>query len=237
MIIWGKDMKMELVRPTIKNGTDIPVNIFKGANLVQECATIKAAAMWLKKDTNSEKISWSPINKGIWFNESYSVNGVTYFFTTAEEAVTRKLAEFKEINKSTAKIRYYTSWNESQTKIIYQATKHTEDLMEILEEALLDSDLVQMIAEKPVPAHKRRYGEMIYYLSAKPKRKLLSSAPRREKNHIHIVLFSHLSREILDKNNFALGNYKDPTPDIKIQSKEEIHKFVQLIKNHLQKTK
>lgn len=228
---------MELVRPTIKNGIDIPVNIFRGADLVQECPTIKAAAMWLKKETNSDKITWSPINKGIWYNEPYNINGVTYFFTTAEEAVTRKLAEFKETKKSSTKIRYYTSWNESQTKIIYQATKHTEDLMEVLEEALLDSELVQIIAEKPVPEQKRRYGEMIYYLSTKPKRKLLSSAPRRENNHIHVVLFSHLSREILEKNNFTLGNYQDPTPDIKIQSKEEISKLIKLIKKHLQKTK
>ncbi|WP_062232324.1 hypothetical protein [Fictibacillus sp. FJAT-27399] len=97
--------------------------------------------------------------------------------------------------------------------------------------------LVELIGESPVPDKGREYGVMVYYYNAKKRRRLLSAAPRRKHDHIHIVIFSHLSREILASNQFDLGNSKDPQPDIKIHSKEEITRLINLIKQHWQKFK
>ncbi|MEK3820319.1 hypothetical protein MKY20_14730 [Cytobacillus sp. FSL W8-0315] len=82
---------MERKRPIIQNNLEIPVNIFKGEELIAECPSIQKAAIFFKKETNSKRFNWSAINKGIWYGESYSKDGTTYFFTTDKEAVKRKL--------------------------------------------------------------------------------------------------------------------------------------------------
>jgi hypothetical protein len=76
---------------------------------------------------------------------------------------------------------------------------------------------------------------MIYYFKPKPKRRLLSAAPRRNNTHIHIVLFSGiLSKDILTEQGFDLGNNSDNQPDIKVKSKEEIDVLINLFKKNLQ---
>ncbi|PLR91937.1 hypothetical protein [Bacillus sp. T33-2] len=90
---------MERIRPEIKNNLEIPVNIYKGEYLVAECPNIQSAARWLKEDTNQTRFNWSAINNGIWFDKPYSYNGVTYYFLTALEAVSRKQEEMKEEGK------------------------------------------------------------------------------------------------------------------------------------------
>lgn len=82
---------MKRERPRKLNKKDIPVNIFKGEELIAECHTIQEAAKFLKKEIGSKRFRWAPINKGIWFNEPYSINGATYFFVTDEESVRNKL--------------------------------------------------------------------------------------------------------------------------------------------------
>lgn len=74
----------------LQNNRDIPVNIFKGEKLIAECLTIQEAASCLKEETNAERKNWSVINNGIWCDESYSINGATYYFTTAEESIKNK---------------------------------------------------------------------------------------------------------------------------------------------------
>ncbi|KML40623.1 hypothetical protein [Cytobacillus firmus] len=81
---------MDRKRPSIQNKVEIPVNIFKGEELIAECPSIQAAAKFFKKETNSKRFNWSAINKGIWYGESYSKDGVTYFFTTDKEAIKKK---------------------------------------------------------------------------------------------------------------------------------------------------
>ncbi|MFC9600210.1 hypothetical protein ACFTQL_20425 [Peribacillus butanolivorans] len=81
---------MERKRPIIQNKVEIPVNIFKLEELIAECPSIQEAARFFKKETNSKRFNWSAINKGIWYGESYSKDGATYFFTTEKEAVKKK---------------------------------------------------------------------------------------------------------------------------------------------------
>jgi hypothetical protein len=130
---------------------------------------------------------------------------------------------------------YNVTWENSQTKQIYNATKRSEELMSYLEYSLLNSELVQLIGEKPVPDKGREYGEMIYYYNSKPKRRLLSAAPRRDNDYIHVVLFRGiLTKEQLIKNGFEIGSYPEPTPDIKLHSKAEIDALIELLKKMIQ---
>ncbi|WP_226536419.1 hypothetical protein [Fictibacillus halophilus] len=126
---------------------------------------------------------------------------------------------------------YNTRWENSETKKIYQATMNSQILMEYLEETLMQRNLVSLIGEQPSP--KRGYGVIIYYYSKNPKKRLLSSAPRKNHDHIHIVLFNNvLSVEQLQNTGFDLGN---TTSDVKIHSKSEIDILVNLLKTNLQK--
>lgn len=126
---------------------------------------------------------------------------------------------------------YNVSWNTSETKKIYQATKNSEMLMEYLESCLLKEDIAKLISEKPTPS--RGYGVLYYYYSSIPKKRLLSSAPRRDHDHIHVVIFNNiLKQEQLFNEGFNLGNEAEP-PDIKIHTKEDIDKLIRLIKANL----
>lgn len=126
---------------------------------------------------------------------------------------------------------YNVRWNTSETKKIYQATKNSELLMEHLEKSLLEAGIVKLIGEKPTP--NRGYGVLFYYYSSKPRKRLLSSAPRRDHDHIHIVIFNNvLNREQLLDEGFNLGNETEP-PDIKIHRKDEIDKLVVLMNKSL----
>jgi hypothetical protein len=121
-------------------------------------------------------------------------------------------------------------WRTSETKKIYQATVDSERLMEYLEEKLMQTDLIKMISEDPNP--KRGYGVLYFYYSVKPRKRLLSAAPRRNNSYIHVVLFNHLlSQETLQQNGFTIGN-SDIDPDILVKSKEEIDTLVDLLKRN-----
>ncbi|GAM12860.1 hypothetical protein SAMD00020551_0995 [Mesobacillus selenatarsenatis SF-1] len=67
-----------------------PRKYFQGEELIAECPSIQAAARFLKKETNSKQFNWSAINNEIWYGESYSKDGATYFFTTDKEAIKKK---------------------------------------------------------------------------------------------------------------------------------------------------
>jgi hypothetical protein len=82
---------MERKRPVAQNNLEIPVNIYKGEDLIAECSNIQEAARIFKKETGSNRFNWSAINKGIWYGESYSLKGATYFFLTDKEVVRKKL--------------------------------------------------------------------------------------------------------------------------------------------------
>ncbi|MEH7502907.1 hypothetical protein V7152_12995 [Neobacillus drentensis] len=84
---------MERKRPILQNKTEIPVNIYKGEELLAECPSIQEAARFFKNYTSAKRFNWSAINNGIWFDESYSVNGATYYFLTDPEAVKKKLED------------------------------------------------------------------------------------------------------------------------------------------------
>ena len=128
---------------------------------------------------------------------------------------------------------YNVRWNSSETKKIYQATKNSEILMEYLEESLIKADLAKLISEQPSP--KRGYGVLCYYFASKPKKRLLSAAPRRDHDHIHVVIFNRvLNRELLQKSGFDLGNDLE-VPDIKIHKKEEIDLLIEMIITNLHK--
>lgn len=129
---------------------------------------------------------------------------------------------------------YNVNWATSKTKEIYNATKDSEELMDFLENLIVSSNLVELIGEKPVPEKGREYGVMIYYYKAKPRRRLLSAAPRKESNHIHVVLFGGIvSKRELEESGFEIGNSTDPQPDIKIQSKDEINSLADLLRKKL----
>lgn len=82
---------MERKRPLIQNKIEIPVNIFKGEELIAECPSIQEAARFFKKETNSKRFNWSVINKGIWYGESYSKDGATNFLQRIKKLLKRKL--------------------------------------------------------------------------------------------------------------------------------------------------
>jgi len=129
---------------------------------------------------------------------------------------------------------YNVRWNSSETKKIYQATKNSEILMEYLKERLIQAEIANLISEHPSP--NRGYGVLFYYFSSKPKKRLLSAAPRRDHDHIHVVIFNNiLNRELLQKLGFDLGKDKNLT-DLKIHKKEEIDQLIELIKSNLHKS-
>ncbi|GKU84046.1 hypothetical protein [Niallia sp. NCCP-28] len=82
---------MDRIRPKLNNKLEIPVNIYRGEKLIAECASIQEAARFFKDETQAQRFNWSAINKGIWDNVSHSLNGNTYYFITAEEAIKNKL--------------------------------------------------------------------------------------------------------------------------------------------------
>lgn len=126
---------------------------------------------------------------------------------------------------------YNINWNTSETKKIYQATKDSEMLIEYLELRLLEEGIAKLISKHPTPH--RGYGVLYYYYSNKPRKRLLSSVPRRDHDHIHVVFFNSILRqELLKEERFDLGNEVE-TPDIKIHTKEEIDNLIRLINNNL----
>ena len=124
-------------------------------------------------------------------------------------------------------------WSTSETKKIYQATKNSEILMEYLEEQLINANMATLISEDPSPS--RGYGVLVYYYSLKPKKRLLSAAPRRKNNYIHVVIFNHiLSNDYLKEIGFKMGR-ESQTIDILISNKEDIDKLVHALKKKLHK--
>lgn len=127
-------------------------------------------------------------------------------------------------------IRYHISWNDSQTKKIYNATNRSEQLMENLERSLLKYKLVALSGELPLLDAGREYGVMIYYYKEKPRRKLLTAAPRRKNNYIHVELSCGLyTQEELKERGFRIGNYKGVVPDLFLESNKEIDLLIRLI--------
>ncbi|WP_419879651.1 hypothetical protein [Brevibacillus centrosporus] len=136
-------------------------------------------------------------------------------------------------------ILYGVRWKDSQSKTIYKATKHSEYLMEYLEQRLFETGIVKDTGELPVDSPGRQYGVMLYYYKAKPRRILLTSAPRREHNHIHIEIKSRvIDRDTLQTEGFKTGNNQEPkVPDLLIGTEIEIDKLISLIiKNNFRLT-
>lgn len=131
---------------------------------------------------------------------------------------------------------YNVKWNDSKSKIIYRATKHSEYLMDYLEQKLFENELVKMVAERPIDSPGRQYGAMFYYYKTNPNRVLLTSAPRRDHNYIHVELRSKIiDRETLISNGLTTGNYKEPKasfPDLKMHSESEIDKLIELMRQN-----
>lgn len=87
---------MERKRPKLKNKVEIPVNFFRSEELIAECPSIQEAARFLKKETKAKRFNWKAINDEIWYNKPFSLNGVTYYFTTDEVAVKNKMESLKK---------------------------------------------------------------------------------------------------------------------------------------------
>lgn len=125
-----------------------------------------------------------------------------------------------------------TRWNESQTKQIYHALPGSEALMEYLEQRLIDKDLVTASVDSVVP--ERGYGTMVYKLD---KRTLLTSAPRKRDNYIHVVLvFGKISAAQLLDRKLQVGNGSGKGQDVKLYSEQEIDTLVTLIQESLNRT-
>lgn len=93
--------------------------------------------------------------------------------------------------------------------------------------------MAPLISEDPTPS--RCYGVMYYYYSVNPNKRLLSAAPRRNNDYIHVVIFNHiLSPEYLKEKGFKMGKESQIT-DILIESKDEIDKLVHALKTNLHK--
>ncbi|MEQ6389238.1 hypothetical protein RZN22_07890 [Bacillaceae bacterium S4-13-58] len=59
--------------------------------MIAECSSIQEADRFFKDQTGAKRFNWSAVNNGIWYNEPFSINGNTYYFTTDEAAVKKKL--------------------------------------------------------------------------------------------------------------------------------------------------
>jgi hypothetical protein len=126
---------------------------------------------------------------------------------------------------------YNVRWNESETKKIYKASSKSEQLMEYLETKLYELSLIQTIGEHPSPT--RGYGVLVYYYKQAPYRQLLTAAPRKLHDYIHVVLTCGIfNKDDLQSAGFKLGNNKDPRPDLKVQSKEQIHTLANIIQRN-----
>lgn len=126
---------------------------------------------------------------------------------------------------------YNVKWNESETKRIYKASSKSEQLMEYLETKLYELHLIQTIGEHPSP--KRGYGVLVYYYKQAPYRQLLTAAPRKLHDYIHVVLTCGIfNRNELHSVGFKLGNNQDPRPDVKLQFKEQIDTLVSIIQRN-----
>ncbi|MEH7307601.1 hypothetical protein [Neobacillus drentensis] len=98
---------MERKRPILQNKSEIPVNIYKGEDLLAECPSIQEAARFFKNHNGAKRFNWSAINNGIWFDEPYSINGATYYFLTDPAAVKKKLDNLK--SKQNEQIEFNTN--------------------------------------------------------------------------------------------------------------------------------
>ena len=64
--------------PVIRNKRGIHVNIYRREELFTDCSSIQDAARFFKEYTQDTLFRWSPINKSLWYDEPYSINGNTY---------------------------------------------------------------------------------------------------------------------------------------------------------------
>jgi hypothetical protein len=78
---------MERQMPKLKDKINIPVNIYKGEELLKEAVSIQDAARWLKQHTGDKFKRFTAIHQGILYDEPYSYNGSTYYFVTDPVAV------------------------------------------------------------------------------------------------------------------------------------------------------
>lgn len=125
-----------------------------------------------------------------------------------------------------------TRWNKSQTKQIYHALPGSEALMEYLEQRLIDNNLVTECVDSVVS--ERGYGAMVYKMD---KRTLLTSAPRKRDNYIHVVLvFGKISATQLLDRKLQVGNGSGKGQDVKLYSNQEIDTLIALIQESLNRT-
>jgi 5-methylcytosine-specific restriction protein B len=98
--------------------------------------------------------------------------------------------------------------------------------MEYLENSLFSANLVVDYADSPRP--ERGFGRMVYY--HKSSRRLLTSAPRKREDYIHVVLcIGTLDKNTLLKQGFILGNGSGRNQDVKISDEKQIDTLINLL--------
>lgn len=124
----------------------------------------------------------------------------------------------------------HVKWLDSMTRKIYNATPKSEELMEYLENSLFSANLVVDYAESPRPD--RGFGRMVYY--HKTSRRLLTSAPRKREDYIHVVLcIGTLDKNTLLKQGFILGNGSGRNQDVKISDEKQIDTLINLLQEQI----
>ena len=144
----------ERTRPLKKSKNEIPVNIYKGEDLVMECNSIQEAARWLKLDTGDKLKRYSAINNGIWYDEPYLCNGVTYYFLTDEVSLKErfdkdKKQKIKEIKmhcvfcnianvviENDLSLAFYDKYPVTEGHILIIPKRHTANYFELTKEEL-----------------------------------------------------------------------------------------------------
>ncbi|AHV95615.1 McrB family protein [Paenibacillus sabinae] len=125
-----------------------------------------------------------------------------------------------------------TQWNESETKKIFKAMPGSEALMEYLERRLDTEGLVTESNERLFP--KKAQGCMVY---KRDTRILLTSAPRKRDNYIHVVLtFGKISAAQLSDRKLKVGSGSGKGQDVKLYSNRDIDIIISLIQETMSGT-
>ncbi|MBU9713224.1 McrB family protein [Evansella tamaricis] len=113
-------------------------------------------------------------------------------------------------------------WNASKTREIYHANETSERLIAYLESSLFDHGIVNESADSPNV--ERGYGRMVYYFD---NRRVITAAPRKIKEHIHVVLSQEEDMSEYEKATIPLGNQGN---DLVISTEEQVDALIQVLK-------
>lgn len=124
----------------------------------------------------------------------------------------------------------HVKWIDSLTREIFNATPKSDTLMEYLENILISANLAVDYADSP--RLERGNGKMVYY--HKTGRRLLTSAPRKREDYIHVVLcIGTLDKTTLLKHGFTLGNGSGGKQDVKISDEKQIDTLINLLQEQI----